>query len=125
MAFSDAQTSLHAASPPPPGAGTDAISEANSVFGYAGWDRETLSTHCIWQQPDGSEYACAYLARVRVIVRAQEVTVRRDASAIGHGVAFTPGLAHERALLTAEAAATSRAFRTFGKRFAAFLESSG
>ncbi len=29
--------------------GWHAIAEANRIFGFAGWDRETVETNCVWQ----------------------------------------------------------------------------
>ena len=30
-------------------AGWHAIAEANRIFGFDAWDRQTLSTECVWQ----------------------------------------------------------------------------
>src|SRR5437762_634376 len=87
------------------------IAEANRVFGFDGWDRETLSAQCIWHDPRANRnggYACAYAARVRITVRAGERAVHRDGSGVGHGIAPSPGEAHERALKEAETDATKR-----------------
>ena len=58
--------------------GWHVISEANRVFGLAGWDRETVSTECIWQNKSQHQNACAYITRVRVCVRAAEQVVVRN-----------------------------------------------
>ena len=33
--------------------GWHSIAEANRVFGFEAWDRETLELKCIWQQANG------------------------------------------------------------------------
>ena len=37
------------------------VSEANRIFGYDGWDRETLQSQCVWQKQIDYRYAAAYL----------------------------------------------------------------
>jgi Rad52/22 family double-strand break repair protein len=59
----------------------------------------------------------AYTAKVRVSVRAGDVTVVREGSGTGEGKALTPGQAHELALKAAETDATKRALATFGNPF--------
>jgi DNA recombination protein Rad52 len=103
--------------------GWHVIAEANRVFGFEGWDRETISAQCIWHDPVGRgntlvrQYACAYAARVRITVRVGETRVIRDGSGVGHGTAPMPGEAHESALKEAETDATKRALVTFGNLF--------
>jgi recombination DNA repair RAD52 pathway protein len=55
--------------------GWHAITEANRVFGFDGWDREMIWSHCIWEDGRRDPKACAYGARVRIRVRADDVTV--------------------------------------------------
>ena len=97
--------------------GWHAIAEANRIFGFDGWDRETLAAECVWQDGRGSVKACAYTARVRIRVRAGDTIVYRDGSGSGHGTATTMGEAHESALKEAETDATKRALTTFGNPF--------
>src|SRR5665811_433277 len=97
--------------------GWHVIAEANRIFGFDAWDRRTLSTRCVWTGMSGKHYATAYIARVRVRVRAGEIMVVRDGSGTGQGKGFTPGEAHEIALKSAETDATKRALTTFGNRF--------
>ena len=52
--------------------GWHAIFEANRIFGFEGWDRETIDLSCIWQGNKGGEFACAYTTKVRITVRAGE-----------------------------------------------------
>ena len=97
--------------------GWHVIAEANRIFGYDAWDRRTLATNCVWSGADRQHYAAAYTAKVRVSVRAGEVTIVREGSGTGEAKAFTPGQAHELALKGAETDATKRALATFGNPF--------
>jgi hypothetical protein len=93
------------------------IAEANRVFGFEGWDRETIVSECIWQDVKREPKACAYAARVRIRVRAGDTIVCREGSGVGHGTGATLGEAHESALKEAETDATKRALATFGNLF--------
>ncbi len=93
------------------------IAEANRIFGFDGWDRETLELTCVWQGKAGGTPTCSYLARVRVTVRAGEHRVVREGCGYGTGTGATPGEAHEKALKEAETDAMKRALVTFGNRF--------
>src|SRR5262245_11058240 len=94
-----------------------AISEANAIFGFDGWDRETVHFERLFERTRGDATSCAYVARVRIRVRAGEQNVVREGTGIGHAQASMPGDAHERALKSAETDATKRALATFGNRF--------
>jgi DNA recombination protein Rad52 len=98
--------------------GWHVIGEANRIFGFDAWDRQTLSTECVWQgAAHQRQHACSYVARVRVTVRAGDAVVCREASGSGHGVGATPGAAHESAIKEAETDAMKRALITFGNPF--------
>jgi len=97
--------------------GWHVLDEANRIFGFDGWDRQTRKTRCVWTGMSGKQYATAYTAHVRVSVRAGEVLVVREGFGAGEGRAATPGEAHEMALKCAETDATKRALATFGNRF--------
>jgi len=97
--------------------GWHVIAEANRIFGYDAWDRRTLASHCVWSGPSGAYHGAAYTARVRVSVRAGDITIVREGSGTGEGKAPTPGQAHELALKGAETDATKRALATFGNPF--------
>ena len=97
--------------------GWHVIAEANRIFGYDAWDRRTLVSHCVWSGPSGAYHGAAYTARVRVSVRAGDITIVREGSGTGEGKAPTPGQAHELALKGAETDATKRALATFGNPF--------
>jgi DNA recombination protein Rad52 len=97
--------------------GWHAIAEANRVFGFEGWDRETVVAECIWQDVKREPKACAYAARVRIRVRTGDTVVCREGSGVGHGMGAPLGQAHESALKEAETDATKRALATFGNLF--------
>jgi hypothetical protein len=71
----------------------------------------------VWTGSDHGFYLAAYTAKVRIRVRAGDVTITRDGSGSGEGKALSPGQAHEIALKTAETDATKRALATFGNPF--------
>jgi DNA recombination protein Rad52 len=97
--------------------GWHVIAEANRIFGYDAWDRRTLATRCVWNDVIGQLHAAAYTARVRVSVRAGDITILREGSGSSEAKAPTPGQAHELALKGAETDATKRALATFGNPF--------
>jgi DNA recombination protein Rad52 len=97
--------------------GWHVIAEANRIFGFDGWDRETVACQCVWTKQMGSRFAAAYVARVRIRVRAGDFTVVREGSGAGEAIGPTPGPVHELALKAAETDATKRALATFGNAF--------
>ena len=44
--------------------GWHVVAEANRIFGFDGWDRETVANSCVWTKQTGSRYCAAYVARV-------------------------------------------------------------
>ena len=68
-------------------------------------------------EPNGAYHEAAYTAKVRVSVRAGDITIVREGSGSGEAKAPTPGQAHELALKGAETDATKRALATFGNPF--------
>jgi hypothetical protein len=97
--------------------GWHAIAEANRIFGFDGWDRQTILASCVWSGRRGENYSTAYIAKVRVHVRAGDITVVREGSGSCEANGHTPGDAHELALKGAETDATKRALATFGNLF--------
>ncbi len=93
------------------------IAEANRIFGFDGWSRETVYIHCVWEGSCGGRPACNYIARVRISVGTGEHGIIREGSGFGGGSGDTPGEAHEMALKEAETDAMKRALVTFGNRF--------
>jgi hypothetical protein len=97
--------------------GWHTIAEANRIFGYDSWDRRTIFSSCVWNGVKGGNHQAAYIAKVRVTVRAGDVNIVREGSGTGEANAPTPGQAHELALKGAETDATKRALATFGNPF--------
>jgi DNA repair and recombination protein RAD52 len=101
--------------------GWHAIAEANRIFGYDAWTRETLDIRMVAEGPrkvgkppnqrDG--FGVSYIAKVRVIVDG----VAREGIGAGHGIDTDLGLAHESAIKEAETDAMKRALMTFGNPF--------
>ena len=93
------------------------IAEANRIFGFDAWDRETVATQCVWKGTKQGRDGCAYIARVRIRVRVGEVVICREGHGSGQGWSVLPGEAHESAIKEAETDATKRALATFGNPF--------
>jgi Rad52/22 family double-strand break repair protein len=94
-----------------------AIAQANRIFGFDGWDRETVDAKCIQARETRGAYSVLYTARVRVTVQSGERPVVRDGCGTGEGRGNHLGEAHDLALKAAETDATKRALVTFGKAF--------
>jgi hypothetical protein len=94
-----------------------AITQANAIFGFAGWDREMTHFERIYERSRGDVTSCAYVARVRIRVRTGRTTIVREGSGCGSATANTSGEAHDLALKGAETDATKRALATFGNCF--------
>lgn len=97
--------------------GWHVVAEANRIFGFDGWDRETVSSDCVWTKQLNGRYCAAYVCRIRVRVRAGDVLITREGSGAGESNAASPGQAHEFAAKAAETDATKRALMTFGNAF--------
>jgi len=100
------------------------IQEANRIFGFDGWQRQTLAVRCVTygerligrEQKPG--WGVTYTARVRISVQAGERGVLiREGTGAGHGIDVDLGLAHESAIKEAETDAMKRALVTFGNPF--------
>jgi DNA recombination protein Rad52 len=99
--------------------GWHAIAEANRIFGFGAWSRETVDVRCVSERPrkigsaqrDG--WSVSYVARIRVMVEG----VVREGVGAGHGIDVDCGLAHESAIKEAETDAMKRALMTFGNPF--------
>jgi len=94
-----------------------AISEANRIFGFDGWSRETLDSKCVLGRETRGTYIAVYIAKVRITVHADGATVIREGHGTGQGQGSSPGEVHDMALKAAETDATKRALATFGKPF--------
>lgn len=99
--------------------GWHAIAEANRIFGFGEWTRETVESRCVSErerkigrdQKDG--WGVTYVARVRITVG----NVTREGCGAGHGIGIDLGECHESAIKEAETDAMKRAFMTFGNPF--------
>lgn len=98
--------------------GWHAIAEANRIFGFDGWDRQTLEMRQLGEpeQVNGN-WRVAYHCRVRVTVRTGEAIITRDGSGYGSGIVKDIRDAHESAIKEAETDAMKRALMTFGNPF--------
>jgi DNA recombination protein Rad52 len=100
------------------------IAEANRIFGFDGWQRETIEVRCVNQseRPIGRDnrtgWGVTNIARVRVTVSVPGgAPLIREGSGAGHGIDVDLGQAHESALKEAETDAMKRALMTFGNPF--------
>jgi hypothetical protein len=94
-----------------------AISEANRIFGFDGWSRETIDSRCVLARENRGTFVAVYVAKVRITVQASGETVVREGHGSGEGRGNSPGEVHDIALKAAETDATKRALATFGKPF--------
>jgi DNA recombination protein Rad52 len=105
--------------------GWQVIAEANRIFGFDGWQRETIEVRCVSQaertigRDQRAGWGVTYTARVRVTVggSTSPAAVIREGSGAGHGIDADLGQAHESALKEAETDAMKRALMTFGNPF--------
>jgi hypothetical protein len=93
------------------------ISEANRIFGFDGWSRETVETRCAVARENRGTFLAIYIARVRITVHADGAMIIREGHGTGEGRGTLPGEVHDIALKAAETDATKRALSTFGKPF--------
>lgn len=93
------------------------VAEANRIFGFEGWSRETVDLRCIAETRAKQGPDCAYLAKVRITVDAEGDRVMREGTGAGYATAATLAEAHALAAKEAETDATKRALMTFGNPF--------
>ena len=101
--------------------GWHAIAEANRIFGFDGWTRQTIDIRSVSERErkigkppntrDG--WGVSYVVKVRVTVG----DIVREGIGAGHGIDVDLGLAHESAIKEAETDAMKRALMTFGNPF--------
>ena len=103
-----------------------AIAEANRIFGFGEWDRETVEMRLVQEKDTiigkGKSYEkegfkVSYIARVKITVRAGDKLVVREGTGAGHGIDADIGQAHESATKEAESDAMKRALMMFGNPF--------
>jgi hypothetical protein len=93
------------------------VAEANRIFGFDRWSRETLELRSVGSREIRGSFQAGYIAKVRVTVSTEGTTVIREAHGTGDARGTTALEAHDMALKTAETDATKRALATFGKPF--------
>jgi len=95
--------------------GWHAIAEANRIFGFGNWTRETLRMECVYSDPP----KCTYLAivQIKVFDLNGEFIALRQGTGAGHGQMTKAGDNHESAAKEAETDAMKRALMTFGNVF--------
>ena len=99
--------------------GWHAIAEANRIFGFDMWSRETIDLRVLGEprEVDG-KMRVGYSARVRITVTTPEGReITREGCGFGQGIDKDVDQAHESALKEAETDAMKRAFMTFGNPF--------
>jgi len=102
-----------------------AITEANRIFGFDGWNRETVESRCVLARENRGTFVAVYIARARITVHADGAIIIREGHGTGEGRGTSPGEVHDIALKAAETDATKRALTTFGKPFGLALYGNG
>mgnify|MGYP001951845743 CR=1 FL=1 len=106
--------------------GYHAENEANRIFGFHAWDRETVDIRQVAEKPrkigkgqyEKDGWGVSYIAKVRITVMTPSGhEVVREGVGAGHGIDADLGQAHESAIKEAETDAEKRALKTFGNPF--------
>ena len=97
--------------------GWHVIAEANRIFGFEHWDRQTQTPECLWSENQRGQTVCFYSAKVRITVRSGDTVTVREGIGTGLGRSPQAEVAHEIAVKAAETDATKRALATFGNPF--------
>lgn len=98
--------------------GWHAIAEANRIFGFDAWHRETVELReCGEPRQTGDKWRVAFICRVRLTVQAGERSIVRDGTGYGSGIDKDLGQAYESAVKEAETDAMKRGLMTFGNPF--------
>lgn len=98
--------------------GWHAIKEANRIFGFSEWDRETTEIKLLGTpRMVGDKARVGYMAKVRITVRTEGGAIIREGCGFGSGIDRDVDQAHESAIKEAETDAMKRALMTFGNPF--------
>lgn len=99
--------------------GWHAIAEANRIFGFDGWTRETVDLRQLGEPYEvNGKVRVNYSAKVRIRVTHDVLgEIVREGCGFGQGIDKDVGQAHESALKEAETDAMKRALMTFGNPF--------
>ena len=54
------------------------ISDANRIFGFDSWNRETVESRCVLARENRGNFPAVYLARVRVTVHTDGASIIRE-----------------------------------------------
>jgi DNA recombination protein Rad52 len=99
-----------------------AIAEANRIFGFDGWTRETVDMlKCGEPEQVNGKWRVRFMSKVRVTVG----DIIREGTGYGSGIAGDLGDAYEGAIKEAETDAMKRALMTFGNPFGLALYDKG
>src|SRR4029078_13521039 len=93
------------------------ISQANRIFGFDAWSRETIESRCVLARENRGAFLAVYTAKGRITVEADGMKIIREGHGSGEGRGDSPGEVHDVALKAAETDATKRALATFGRPF--------
>jgi DNA recombination protein Rad52 len=99
--------------------GWHVIAEANRIFGFDNWTRETIDVKCVAEKEreigkqKAPGWGVTYVCKSRIIING----VAREGFGAGHGIDRDLGQAHESAIKEAETDSMKRAFMTFGNPF--------
>ena len=96
-----------------------AIAEANRIFGFDGWNRETVELRQLGAPREvNGKMRVGYSAKVRITVLTPTGSlIVREGCGFGSGIDRDEDQAHESALKEAESDAMKRALMTFGNPF--------
>jgi recombination DNA repair RAD52 pathway protein len=107
--------------------GFQLIDDANAIFGFGNWSRETLLMEPLHNpvlitdpdSPEKGKVVSAFFAKVRITVWSEDGgrSIVREGCGAARGFARTAGEAIEQAIKSAETDATKRALVTFGNAF--------
>ena len=98
--------------------GWHAIAEANRIFGFDAWDRETTELlKCGEPEEIDNKWRVRFICRCRVTVYHGDSKTVREGTGYGSGIDRDLGGAYEGAVKEAETDAMKRALMTFGNPF--------
>ena len=83
------------------------ISEANRIFGFDAWSRETVEARCVLGRR--GSFLAVYTAKARITVQAEGAIIVREGHGSGEGRGSSAGEVHDIALKAAETIDAKRA----------------
>src|SRR4249919_2162308 len=72
-----------------------AISQANRIFGFDGWSRETVESRCVLARENRGTFTVVYIAKVRITVHADGSTIVREGHGSGESRGTSAGEVHD------------------------------